>query len=143
MRICVFGAGAVGGHLAAKFAAAGHEVSVVARGANLQGINANGIALREGARTIVGRVRAIGGVVYSSNDVAEPGVVLNYTGGRNMLVIGETDDRHSARIEALRALRERVLVEGRAIAGVAAPTLEALSAITARLAARKGLYWPQ
>jgi len=143
MRICVFGAGAVGGHLAAKFAAAGHEVSVVARGANLQGINANGIALREGARTIVGRVRAIGGVVYSSNDVAEPGVVLNYTGGRNMLVIGETDDRHSARIEALRALRERVLVEGRAIAGVAAPTLEARSAITARLAARKGLYWPQ
>jgi len=87
--------------------------------------------------------RVIGGVVYSSNDVAEPGVVLNYTGGRNMLVIGETDDRHSARIEALRALRERVLVEGRAIAGVAAPTLEARSAITARLAARKGLYWPQ
>jgi 2-dehydropantoate 2-reductase len=58
MRICVFGAGAVGGHLAAKFAAAGHEVSVVARGANLQGIQANGIALREGARTIAGRVRA-------------------------------------------------------------------------------------
>ena len=51
MRICVFGAGAVGGHLAAKFAVAGHEVSVVARGANLQGINANGIALREGAPT--------------------------------------------------------------------------------------------
>ena len=121
MRICVFGAGAVGGHLAAKFAAAGHEVSVVARGANLQGINANGIALREGARTIVGRVRAIA----------------------PERVIGETDDRHSARIEALRALRERVLVEGRAIAGVAAPTLEARSAITARLAARKGLYWPQ
>lgn len=334
MRICVFGAGAVGGHLAAKFAAAGHEVSVVARGANLEAIKANGIALREGARTIVGRVRAsdrpadlgeqdvvfvttkatalaafaasaapligpdgdsktafvfvqngipwwyaqglsasrprppdlsrldpggvleraiapervIGGVVYSSNDVAEPGVVVNYTGGRNMLVIGETDDRASGRIEALRALlagagmhsppaanirqsvwdklllnfasslcvplgepisaivddpalravRERVLVEGRAIAGahgisfegvprrpggghsagatahkpsllqdyelgrpmeidailavpcafaraarVAAPTLEALSAIIARLAARKGLYWPQ
>ena len=58
MRICVFGAGAVGGHLAAKFAAGGHEVSVVARGANLQGIQANGIALREGARTIAGRVRA-------------------------------------------------------------------------------------
>ena len=34
-RICVFGAGAIGGHLAAKFAAAGHDVSVVARGANL------------------------------------------------------------------------------------------------------------
>ena len=58
MRICVFGAGAVGGHLAAKLAAAGHPVSVVARGANLAPIRANGIALREGARTITGRVRA-------------------------------------------------------------------------------------
>ncbi len=57
MRICVFGAGAVGGHLAAKFAATGHAVSAVARGANLQGIQANGIALRERARTISGRVR--------------------------------------------------------------------------------------
>lgn len=51
MRICVFGAGSVGGHLAAKFAAAGHAVSVVARGANLAAIQANGIALREGAPT--------------------------------------------------------------------------------------------
>ncbi len=29
-RICVFGAGAIGGYLAAKLAAAGHQVSVVA-----------------------------------------------------------------------------------------------------------------
>jgi 2-dehydropantoate 2-reductase len=61
-RICVFGAGAIGGHLAAKFAAAGHDVSVVARGANLAAIQANGVALREGthadARTLAGRVRA-------------------------------------------------------------------------------------
>ncbi len=61
-RICVFGAGAIGGHLAAKLAAAGHEVSVVARGANLAAIRANGDALREGAQadahTIAGRVRA-------------------------------------------------------------------------------------
>ena len=58
MRVCVFGAGAVGGHIAAKLAAAGHEVSALARGANLQGIQANGIALREGARTYAGRMRA-------------------------------------------------------------------------------------
>lgn len=60
-RICVFGAGAIGGHLAAKLAAAGHEVSVVARGANLAALKANGVALREGtqadARTIAGRSR--------------------------------------------------------------------------------------
>src|SRR6185295_9925391 len=62
MRICVFGAGAIGGHLAAKLAAAGHDVSVVARGANLAAIRTNGVALRDGAgedaRTIAGRVRA-------------------------------------------------------------------------------------
>jgi 2-dehydropantoate 2-reductase len=331
MRICVFGAGAIGGHLAAKLSAAGHDVSVVARGAALQAIRINGVALREGtaadARTIAGRVRAsdnpaelgaqdvvfvttkatalsgvapavsalcdaktafvfvqngipwwysiglskarppapdlsrldpggvlaravaperiIGAAVYSSNGVLEPGVVANHTWGRNMLVVGEIDDRPSERVAALRALltaadmhspatgdirlsvwdklllnfgsslcvllgepvgavtsdaalravRDRLLAEGQAIAhahgiapenapkrpggvqtagatahkpsmlqdyelgrpmevdailalpcafaraaGVAAPTLEAVHAVTARLAARKGLY---
>ena len=37
-RICVFGAGAIGGHLAAKFAAAGHDVSEVARGVSLEDV---------------------------------------------------------------------------------------------------------
>lgn len=31
MKVCIFGAGAVGGHLAAKLAATGHAVSVVSR----------------------------------------------------------------------------------------------------------------
>lgn len=63
-RFCVFGAGAIGGHLAARLAAAGHDVSVVARGAHLEAIRARGIALRleaegeDGGRTIAGRVRA-------------------------------------------------------------------------------------
>ena len=190
MRICVFGAGAIGGHLAAKLAAAGHDISVVARGANLSAIRANGVALREGAaaaaRTISGRVRAsdraselgeqdvvfvttkatalagvapeaaalcgpqtmfvfvqngipwwysmglsgarprppdlsrldpggalaraiepgrvIGAAVYSSNDAIEPGVVVNHTWGRDMLVVGETDDRPSERVAALRTV---------------------------------------
>ena len=193
MRICIFGAGAIGGHLAAKLAAAGHEVSAVARGANLDALRANGIELRtvgtnenDGSRTVSGRVRAsdqptdlgaqdvvfvttkatalpalalsaaalsgphtvfvfaqngipwwyaqglapprprppdlsrldpggalacalapervIGAVVYSSNDLVAPGVVLNHSAGRNMLVLGEPDDRNSERVEALRAL---------------------------------------
>jgi 2-dehydropantoate 2-reductase len=58
MRICVFGAGAVGGHIAAKLAAAGHEVSAVARGANLDGLRSRGIALQEGERTYSGRLKA-------------------------------------------------------------------------------------
>jgi 2-dehydropantoate 2-reductase len=58
LRICVFGAGAVGGHLAAKLAAAGNDVSVVARGAHLDAMRAKGITLLHGEQTIRGRVRA-------------------------------------------------------------------------------------
>lgn len=58
MKFCVFGAGAVGGHIAAKLAAAGHEVSVVARGEHLAAMRRGGIRLLHGERSIVGRVRA-------------------------------------------------------------------------------------
>ena len=57
MRICIFGAGAVGGHLAARFAAAGHEVSVLARGAHLEAMNARGIELRSGDEVVQAKVR--------------------------------------------------------------------------------------
>lgn len=184
MRICVYGAGAVGGHLAAKLAAGGHEVSVVARGANLLGLQTKGLVLRHGDREITGPLRAagdprelgpqdavivalkanalgaigasigallrpgtavvfaqngipwwygmglspsrprppdlsrldpggtlraavpqdsvVGAVVHSANVVLEPGVVLNYTAGRNMLVLGAVDDRRSERVARLR-----------------------------------------
>jgi|SRR6266404_2860474 len=58
MRLCIFGAGAVGGHIAAKLAAAGHEVSVVARGVHLEAMRRDGIRLVHGERTIAGPVRA-------------------------------------------------------------------------------------
>src|SRR5258708_13552999 len=58
MRICIYGAGAVGGHLAAKLAAAGNEVSVVARGANLAAIKARGLRLLHGKEEIAGKVAA-------------------------------------------------------------------------------------
>lgn len=45
MRIAVVGAGAIGGYLAAKLAAAGEEVTVIARGANLAAIQAQGLRL--------------------------------------------------------------------------------------------------
>jgi 2-dehydropantoate 2-reductase len=191
MRICVYGAGAIGGHLAAKLSSAGHDVCAIARGRNLEALRARGIALRHGERTFSGRVRAsdraadlgpqdavfvttkatglaalaeaagplsgpgtvfvfvqngipwwyaqgldsgrngarprppaelarldpegrlaaaiapervIGAVVYSSNDVVEPGVVENHTPDRNMLVLGRPDDAPGQRVEALRAL---------------------------------------
>jgi 2-dehydropantoate 2-reductase len=189
MRICVFGAGAVGGHLAAKLAAAGNQVSVVARGPNLRAVQRNGLKLIHGGQVIRGDVRAseravdlgpqdlvivtlkacalsaaageiagllgpdtavafaqngvpwwyasglgaarpkppdlsrldpggrlagaiaparvIGAVIYSANDLIEPGVVENHTPGNNMLVVGECDDRGSERIGAFRSVLER------------------------------------
>ena len=184
MRICIFGAGAVGGHLAARFAAAGHDVSVFARGAHLAAMTAAGIALHSGDAVVKARVRGsdrastlgaqdlvcvtlkanllplfaenaapllgrdtpvvfvqngipwwyaqglgkdrpappdlsrldpggalarsiapervIGAVVFSANHVEAPGVIRNSTPGRNMLTVGEPDDRQTARIQRLR-----------------------------------------
>ena len=47
MRICVFGAGAVGGFIAGYMARGGISVSVVARGAHLAAIQANGLTVVE------------------------------------------------------------------------------------------------
>ena len=47
MKICVVGAGAIGGMLSVKLAAAGHEVSVILRGANLSAVQQNGLTLIE------------------------------------------------------------------------------------------------
>jgi len=58
MRICVFGAGAIGGNFAARLANAGHEVSVVARGAHLEAIRARGLTLLAGDKKIVAQVHA-------------------------------------------------------------------------------------
>ena len=48
MNICVVGAGAIGGWMAAKLALAGYEVSLVARGETLKEIDAQGLRLSEG-----------------------------------------------------------------------------------------------
>jgi len=57
--ICVFGAGAIGGLVAARLEAAGTPVSVVARGAHLAAMAANGLALESGGERIVTRPRAV------------------------------------------------------------------------------------
>jgi 2-dehydropantoate 2-reductase len=185
MRICVFGAGAVGGHLAAKLAAAGHAVSVVVRGVALQAIRTSGLRLRIGDREIAGPVTAtddpddlgpqdavivtvkatalaavaerigpliapatavvfaqngvpwwyphglaaahrrppalpgfdvgaaffsrmaldqvIGGVIHSSNEVLEPGLVKCSSVASNSLTIGRVDGGNSVRLAELRS----------------------------------------
>jgi len=52
-RFCVFGAGAIGSHLALRLALGGAEVAVVARGAHLAAMRARGITLLapDGVRT--------------------------------------------------------------------------------------------
>ena len=47
MRICIVGAGAIGGLVGARLAAAGETVSVLARGANLEAISARGLTVVE------------------------------------------------------------------------------------------------
>jgi 2-dehydropantoate 2-reductase len=47
VRVCIVGAGAIGGLLGARLAAAGQQVSVLARGESLAAIRANGLTLIE------------------------------------------------------------------------------------------------
>jgi 2-dehydropantoate 2-reductase len=185
MRICIFGAGAVGSHFAVRLALAGHDVACVMRGPHLEATRANGLTLRVGdaefsarvnasgdsaalgpqdfvistlkanglnalvaglppllrgdtaivfaqngipwwydiglsadqppppdlgfldpggrLRSAVSKDRIIGGVIFSSNEITAPGIVVNDSPERNMLLVGECDDRPSQRIERLRA----------------------------------------
>ena len=48
MRVCIYGAGAIGGWIGHGLARAGCRVSVVARGATLQALNADGLRLHQG-----------------------------------------------------------------------------------------------
>jgi 2-dehydropantoate 2-reductase len=185
MRVCIFGAGAVGSHFAVRLALAGHEVSCVMRGPHLDAAKTGGLTLRAGdvefsadvrasedpaalgpqdvvistlkatgLQNLVaglppllhedtavvfaqngipwwydlglssappppnlsfldpgGRLRAtvpekqiIGGVIFSANEVIAPGVVRNLSPERNMLLVGECDDRPTERIERLRTM---------------------------------------
>jgi 2-dehydropantoate 2-reductase len=58
MKICIYGAGAVGGLMAAWLARSGHDVSVVARGAQLEAIRRQGIRVMSEGRTESFRVKA-------------------------------------------------------------------------------------
>jgi 2-dehydropantoate 2-reductase len=54
MKLCIYGAGAIGGYMGAKLAGAGADVSLVARGPHLAAMQANGLTLiEEGNRSTV------------------------------------------------------------------------------------------
>jgi 2-dehydropantoate 2-reductase len=58
VKICVYGAGAGGGHLAVKLARAGHDVSAIARGAHLAAIQKQGLRLLGGPQALEAKVKA-------------------------------------------------------------------------------------
>jgi 2-dehydropantoate 2-reductase len=200
MRICIFGAGAVGSHFAVRLALAGHEVSCVMRGPHLEAVKAKGLTLRVGGaefaarvkasddpatlgpqdlvistlkanalaslatglppllrddsavvfgqngipwwydiglpsshppppdlgfldpggrlRATVAKARIIGGVIFSSNEVVAPGIVANLSPDRNMMLIGECDDRDSERIAQLRATLKAASIDSPPVARI-------------------------
>lgn len=52
MKVCVFGAGAVGGFLAATLHEAGHDISLVIRGPHLKAVKKNGLRVTMGDKTV-------------------------------------------------------------------------------------------
>jgi 2-dehydropantoate 2-reductase len=66
MKICIYGAGAVGGLIAARLAQSGHEVSVVARGAHLTAILKDGLRIVSEGKQTATRLKA-------NNDTAKLG----------------------------------------------------------------------
>ncbi len=190
MKVCIFGAGAVGGHLAARLIAAGKDqISLIARGPHLEAIKKHGIRLHRGdeifaghpyaatddpaslepqdvvivtlkAQALPGAAAAIKGllakdgvavfainglpwwwnqgvneqdghlplldpegdlwrllrhdtlacVIYSPNEVTEPGVILAAPGDR--WVFGEPDNSDSDRLRKVIALFDRAGIQG-------------------------------
>ena len=69
MKVCVVGAGAIGGYMAVHIANAGHEVSVIARGPHLAAIKDKGLKLIEAETEFVADK------LVATNDIKELGSV--------------------------------------------------------------------
>ena len=69
MKICVVGAGAIGGFLGARLAGVGEDVTLIARGTHLEAIQARGleVTLNDGAV-----VRAAGITATSAMEACGP-----------------------------------------------------------------------
>ncbi|MDB5082146.1 MAG: panE, 2-dehydropantoate 2-reductase [Chloroflexi bacterium] len=68
MKICIVGAGAIGGYMGAKLALAGEDVTLIARGPHLEAIRQNGLKLimKDGSEQVITNALAI-------SDMAEAG----------------------------------------------------------------------
>jgi len=66
MKVCVFGAGAIGGLMGVRLSLAGADVSLIARGPHLAAIKEKGLTLLTEGRTLVARP-------FATNDAREAG----------------------------------------------------------------------
>ncbi|MDH5749322.1 MAG: 2-dehydropantoate 2-reductase [Rhodospirillales bacterium] len=66
MKVCVYGAGAIGGYMGAELARSGADVTLIARGPHLEAMRKNGLTLRSGGEEFVTHPTA-------TNDPAEAG----------------------------------------------------------------------
>ncbi|MDE1906897.1 MAG: 2-dehydropantoate 2-reductase [Rhodospirillales bacterium] len=87
MKVCIFGAGAIGGYLGAEMSRAGADVSLVARGANLEAMR------RDGVRVIKENEEFVARPVCTS-DTKELGV-------QDYVIIGLKAHQISAAVPAL------------------------------------------
>lgn len=58
MKICIFGAGAIGGYLAVELSLAGHDVCAIARGPHLKAIQQHGLKLLTDGHSKIARIEA-------------------------------------------------------------------------------------
>lgn len=69
MKICIVGAGAIGGMLGVKLALTGHDVTLILRGANLAAVQQNGLTLiEENGRELLAKP------IKATADLAQAGV---------------------------------------------------------------------
>jgi 2-dehydropantoate 2-reductase len=90
MKVCIFGAGAIGGYLGVQFAQAGADVSLVARGAHLEAMRKNGVRLLKDDQEIVAHPTC-------TNDPAELGV-------QDYVIIGLKGHQLSSAVESMQPL---------------------------------------
>jgi len=85
MKLCIYGAGAVGGLMAAWLARSGHQVSIVARGAHLEAIRRTGLRVRSGGEVQSFSVR----VAADARELGPQDYVLVAVKGQSLTEVAE------------------------------------------------------
>ena len=110
MRIGVLGAGSIGGHLAVLLANAGHDVTVIARGAHLEAIRRHGLrlAFADGTEKVARRIAATS--------------AIGEAGTQDVVVLGVKAHQVEAVVDELPAMFEEYIAgraKGRVVVEIA------------------------